>query len=225
MKSKKILALILVLSTTSALSFSSMAEEVSLLDSLPAVQYEVETRGNAETLSEDDYLLDGNYENGELINGSIYHSEAEAVEGVKQDRIMARTIANSSESEPKPDLARIYPNTGIIEGISSTGSFYYNIQTSGTTPSAYWNVHSTVWVDSQSDVYYSKSQSTGTNDNYSYILTVMSDGNAVGSFRGYADDVKGGANFTIPGDSMYIKLATENFPRNEFLHGSGSVDD
>ena len=67
MKSKKILALILVLSTTSALSFSSMAEEVSLLDSLPAVQYEVETRGNAETLSEDDYLLDGNYENGELI--------------------------------------------------------------------------------------------------------------------------------------------------------------
>lgn len=59
---KKILALILVLSTTSALSFSSMAEEVSLLDSLPAVQYEVETRGNAETLSEDDYLLDGNYE-------------------------------------------------------------------------------------------------------------------------------------------------------------------
>ena len=47
MKSKKILALILVLSTTSALSFSSMAEEVSLLDSLPAVQYEVETRGNA----------------------------------------------------------------------------------------------------------------------------------------------------------------------------------
>ena len=146
MKSKKILALILVLSTTSALSFSAMAEEVSLLDSLPAVQYEVETRGNAETLSEDDYLLDGNYENGELINGSIYHSEAEAVEGVKQDRIMARTIANSSESEP--DLARIYPNTGIIEGISSTGSFYYNIQTSGTTPSAYWNVHSTVWVDS-----------------------------------------------------------------------------
>ena len=156
--------------------------------------------------------------NGELINGSIYHSEAEAVEGVKQDRIMARTIANSSESEP--DLARIYPNTGIIEGISSTGSFYYNIQTSGTTPSAYWNVHSTVWVDSQSDVYYSKSQSTGTNDNYSYILTVMSDGNAVGSFRGYADDVKGGANFTIPGNSMYIKLATENFPRNELpAHG------
>ena len=89
MKSKKILALILVLSTTSALSFSSMAEEVSLLDSLPAVQYEVETRGNAETLSEDDYLLDGNYENGELVNGSIYHSEAEAVEGVKQDRVMA----------------------------------------------------------------------------------------------------------------------------------------
>ena len=68
--------------------------------------------------------MDGNYENGELINGSIYHSEAEAVEGVKQDRIMARTIANSSESEP--DLARIYPqyryNRGglALQAVSTT---------------------------------------------------------------------------------------------------------
>lgn len=95
MRFNKKSALIFALSITAAIPFASMAEEASLLDSLPAIQYDVETRGNAETLSEDDYLLDGNYENGELVNGSIYHSESEAVEGVKQDRIMAKALAEN----------------------------------------------------------------------------------------------------------------------------------
>lgn len=221
MQMKKILVIVLASSAILTSTFSSIAAEKTLLESLPDVQYDAPTWGSAEAIPKDDYLLDGNYENGELINGSIYHSEEEAIEGVKQDQIVAKAMAANKEIGAE----RVYPNTGIIEGISSEGSFFYNIQSSGRTAYPYSNLYDTVTVNTQSDVYVSKTDTIEINEDYSYIVTVMSGDTAVGSFRGYANDVNGGVKYTIPGDSLYVKLATENFPRGKFLHGAGSIID
>lgn len=66
-------------------------------------QYDVETFGSATAIPPDDYLLDGNYENGELVNGGIYFSESEALAGMERDRQDAL-------------FTKLYPGTGIVEG-------------------------------------------------------------------------------------------------------------
>lgn len=81
---------IFVLSISAALSFQTSADEP-----FPSPQYDLQLFGNATAISEDDYLRDGDFSNGELVNGSIYFSEADAKAGVQRDREEARRYANA----------------------------------------------------------------------------------------------------------------------------------
>jgi len=67
-----------------------------------SVYYGGNTTGTATLISWDDYLLDGDYENGELINGGIYYSMEDAFRGYQKDRmdaLMAKFGIERAEAE------------------------------------------------------------------------------------------------------------------------------
>lgn len=70
----------------------SPEEELAALLHVDESQYHLQTRGQARLIVPGDPLLDGNYKNGELVNGSVYHSVEEALAGVKRDKIEAKII-------------------------------------------------------------------------------------------------------------------------------------
>ena len=78
----------------------SPEEELAQLLEVDESQYQLSTRGQAVLIVPGDPLLDGNYENGELVNGGIYHSVQEAIAGVKQDKIDAREICGEEKVNP-----------------------------------------------------------------------------------------------------------------------------
>ena len=197
---KKVLGFSVVIAMSAMMSFGVFAEE--------KVQYDVETFGSATAISADDYLLDGNFENGELVNGSIYYDESEVEAGIARDRELAKMEADVFyEDCNNEEMARVTPGTGVTTGISSDGDFQYNIKTSGTMPSPYCTYKSKAYVTTQSKIYYSKDGTFLTSDDYSYIVTLMdTDGNAIGSFRGYTNNVNGGVNFNIDGASCIIQV-------------------
>lgn len=201
--------LILSLSMGLVMSFASFAEE----EVKP--QYDLETFGSATAISPDDYLLDGNFENGELVNGGIYFNEDDAIAGVEQDKL----------DDLNDSSAWVYPGTGVVEGINSSGNFFYTIKSSGKTSYGYSTSKSNIYVTTQSDIYNSSDDTILTSNDYSYIVTLLDSGsNSVGSFRGYMNNVNGGTTFTSTSSGPYkIKIAVESIPSNCFLHGAGSI--
>lgn len=182
-------------------------------------QYNLQIKGSVELITPGDYLLDGNYKNGELVNGSIYYSVEEALAGVKQDQIEAQRICGGKE--------RVTPATGTIKGPDSNGGFSYTIAKSGRTGSFEALTNST-WVSTQSQIYRNLSGGSYlTSEDYSYLVTLMdNNGKAKGSFRAYPNNVSGGVNFETQAFSKYyLKLETESFPLNWYLNGSGTIDD
>lgn len=181
------------------------------------------TYGSATLLQEDDYLLDGNFENGELVNGSIYYSKEEAEAGLLRDK----EFENQKWMDISLDGATaldVYPDAGNAEGTDTYGNFYYTIREVCSFSS--WYGDKKIRVDTQSQLYYSKDKSFFTSDDYSYIVTVTDENGTVGSFRGYSDDVFGGADMTGSKayGSYWIKITMETkLPSYFYLNGSGKI--
>lgn len=195
---------------------SAEAELAQLLE-LDETQYTLATKGSVELIVPGDYLLDGNYENGELVNGSIYYSVEEALAGVKQDKTEAQRICTGKE--------RVTPTTGTITGPNSNGNFSYTIAKSGRTNS-FSPRNSSTWVSTQSRIYRDISGGSYLDStDFSYLVTLMdAKGNSKGTFRAHPDNISGGVNFdTQANSSYYLKLQTEDFPFNWYLNGSGSI--
>lgn len=70
----------------------SPEEELEQLLEVNESQYHLETRGQAELIAPGHDLLDGRYDNGELVNGSVYYSVEDAIAGVKRDKMEAKSI-------------------------------------------------------------------------------------------------------------------------------------
>ncbi len=178
------------------------------------------TYGSVTLLQEDDYLLDGNFENGELVNGSIYHSREEAEAGLLRDK----EFENQIWADISPDGATtsdVCPDAGNTEGTTENGNFYYTIHEACSF--SVWHGYGDIRVDTQSQLYYSKDKSFLTSEDYSYIVTVKDEDGVVGSFRGYSDDVFGGADMT-GGGSYWIKITMETkLPGYFYLNGSGKI--
>lgn len=196
----------------------SPEEELEQLLEVNESQYHLETRGQAELISPGHELLDGKYDNGELVNGSVYYSVEDALAGVKRDKLEAKSICRAEE--------RVSPPTGTIKGPDDKGYFSFTIHDKGRTYSFTTGKTST-WVDTQSQIY--RNLSGGTylqSTDYSYIVTLMdSNGNACGSFLAYPNNISGGLNFnTERNGTYYIKLEAQNFPLNWYLNGDGNVD-
>lgn len=82
-----------------------------------------EIHGNAALLTKDDYLLDGNYNNGELVNGDICFSEEEALAVLHADAFNAVQPDACDESLPSDNRGRI----SILENIPTEYSDVYDI--------------------------------------------------------------------------------------------------
>lgn len=100
------LALCMVLTAMSSVPASAEAksaltaeEELAQLLNVDESQYHLETRGNVQLIVPGHVLLDGNYENGELVNGSVYYSVEDALEGVKRDKEEANMICQDAAKE------------------------------------------------------------------------------------------------------------------------------
>ena len=212
-------AALLSVSTTVAMAANETNDDVkeaelAALLNIDESQYNLPTTGNATLIVPGDPLLDGEYENGELVNGSIYYSIDDAIEGVKRDKIEAK------------NLTRVDPNTGVIEGPGTYGGdFKYTVRKSGRTYS--FTVKSTKTnVNTQSDIYYDSNDTYLTSEDYNYVVTLMdSNGNAKGSFKAYPNNKYGGVTFsTTSWESYYLKIVPNSFPANWYLHGTGNVD-
>lgn len=122
----------------------SPEEELEQLLEVNESQYHLETRGQAELISPGHELLDGKYDNGELVNGSVYYSVEDALAGVKRDKLEAKSICRAEE--------RVSPPTGTIKGPDDKGNFSFTIHDKGRTYSFTTGKTST-WVDTQSQIY------------------------------------------------------------------------
>lgn len=82
-----------------------------------------EIHGNATLLTKDDYLLDGNYDNGELVNGDICFSEEEALAVIHADAFNAVQPDACEESSPIDNRGKM----SILENIPTEYSDVYDI--------------------------------------------------------------------------------------------------
>lgn len=181
-----------------------------------SVQYGGKTTGTATSISWDDYLLDGNYENGELVNGDVYYSVEDAFQGYQKD-------LSDAQREDEGIQEMVYPDTGVIVGIDTDGDFWYTVHSSGRTAVTEIFDSETV-VETESDIWRDIGDgSTLTSSDYSYIISLVdSSGTTVGSYRGYTDGIRGGQTYsTTPFKYYYVKIKTEDFPLSWYCHGSG----
>ncbi len=137
-KSIGIFGLCLMLTMVSPISVFANAEtmlspeeELEQLLEVNESQYHLETRGQAELISPGHELLDGKYDNGELVNGSVYYSVEDALAGVKRDKLEAKSICRAEE--------RVSPPTGTIKGPDDKGPWLHGVTPDGIVYSYYKN--------------------------------------------------------------------------------------
>lgn len=209
---KRIMCAVIAVSLFNLLTTTAMASTPS----------DVRRIGDVEVIDEDSYLRDGDYENGELVNGSICYSEAEAQAEIEADKAYADYLFNNG---PAPREG-VYPPAGTIEGPDSNGNFNYTIASSGRTGS-FQTTSNTLTVLTQSQIYRDLSGGSyiQTKD-YNYTVSLMdSSGTSKGTFIAYPDNIKGGLVFDVTSwNNYYLKITANKFPLNWYLNGSGSLD-
>ena len=231
---KKIISVLTAAIIISLPSITTMAATVEADDATGYTQKVVSQNiignpsGSAARISDDDPLLDGHFYNGELVNGSICNSKNEAEQVLAYDRAHLNTINNTdaaNEDTASTSASNVYPVTGKFVGIDNDGNFFFTIHSSGSNSGRY-SAASEMPVQTKAQLYNESSDNTYTNDNQSYIVTLTGPNGVVGSYRGYADNVRGGLTFSTSGVvGVYnVKVAVSGLSKNVDLNGSGSID-
>nr|WP_288824990.1 hypothetical protein [uncultured Clostridium sp.] len=231
---KKIISVLTAAIIISLPSITTMAATVEADDATGYTQKVVSQNiignpsGSAALISDDDPLLDGHFYNGELVNGSICNSKNEAEQVLAYDRAHLNTINNTdaaNEDTASTSASNVYPVTGKFVGIDNDGNFFFTIHSSGSNSGRY-SAASEMPVQTKAQLYNESSDNTYTNDNQSYIVTLTGPNGVVGSYRGYADNVRGGLTFSTSGVvGVYnVKVAVSGLSKNVYLNGSGSID-
>lgn len=229
---KKIISVLTAAIIISLPSITTMAATVEADDATGYTQKVVSQNiignpsGSAALISDDDPLLDGHFYNGELVNGSICYSKNEAEQVLAYDRAHLNTIDSSdAANEDTASASNVYPVTGKFVGIDNDGNFFFTIHSSGSNSGRY-SAASEMPVQTKAQLYNESSDNTYTNDNQSYIVTLTGPNGVVGSYRGYADNVRGGLTFSTSGAvGVYnVKVTVSGLSKNVYLNGSGSID-
>ncbi|EXG87879.1 hypothetical protein K413DRAFT_4780 [Clostridium sp. ASBs410] len=190
---------LLVSSITMVLMFSTNAFAATYEIEIDGQTVQVETIGDVEVVDITNPLYDCDFSNGEWINGEIVYTDPENTEQ-SSERLLERSAVESFSFETRDKQTTIFEYNPFSNWTVTTKAHLLNIKTG---------------------VSYTSSE-------HYYIVSIMEDINTpLFSYKGKADDVKGGIKFTnVPkGKNLAIQVKNETkLPNNDtYLKGTGAT--